>query len=143
MTYLVDVNVWLALADEGHVHHAAARDWFEESSSDTKYFCRTTQQALLRLLTNAHIMGPHVLNAAGAWKIYDAFRSDDSIKFAQEPEALESSWRALTVGASSGHNFWTDRYLAAFALASNSTIVSFDQAFRSMKGVSSRILSTT
>lgn len=27
--FLPDVNLWLALAFESHVHHAAARSWFE------------------------------------------------------------------------------------------------------------------
>lgn len=25
---LPDVNIWIALAAEGHVHHVPARDWF-------------------------------------------------------------------------------------------------------------------
>ena len=53
MTYLADVNVWVALALAGHVHNAIAQQWFEEAETERILFCRTTQKGLLRLLTNS------------------------------------------------------------------------------------------
>ena len=54
---LVDANVWLAVAFSGHVHHAPAKTWFEGQNDATCAFCRVTQMALLRHLTNSKIMG--------------------------------------------------------------------------------------
>jgi predicted nucleic acid-binding protein len=42
-SWLVDTNVWLALAYDRHQHHVIARQWFEEAGSDRFYFCRLTQ----------------------------------------------------------------------------------------------------
>jgi len=33
MIYLGDVNFWLALTFESHVHHACAKQWFEPLSA--------------------------------------------------------------------------------------------------------------
>ena len=53
-----DINVWMALTYEGHVHHAVARDWFEGVSSASRlFFSRFTQLGPLRLLTAEAVMG--------------------------------------------------------------------------------------
>src|SRR5215831_5934041 len=106
MTYLVDVNVWFALAVIGHRQHAAAKAWFEDSTTDRILFCRTTQQALLRLLTNVTLMGANVLTPAEAWRIYDALRTDHRVGFADEPPQVEEHWRLATRARKLGTNFW-------------------------------------
>jgi predicted nucleic acid-binding protein len=63
-----DINVWVALTYEGHVHHTAAAAWFAELPSDlTLAFCRFTQLGLLRLLTSASVMGDEVMTQPQAW----------------------------------------------------------------------------
>jgi predicted nucleic acid-binding protein len=49
---LLDANVWLALAAEAHVHHETATHYWEAAAAPTVAFCRITQMAFLRLLTN-------------------------------------------------------------------------------------------
>ena len=44
---LPDINVWLALAAEGHLHHVPARDWFTAQPDASVAFCRITQMGLL------------------------------------------------------------------------------------------------
>jgi uncharacterized protein len=39
-----DVNLWLKLAFQSHIHHTAAKDWFEGLSSEECSFRRLTQQ---------------------------------------------------------------------------------------------------
>jgi predicted nucleic acid-binding protein len=55
---LPDVNIWIALAAEDHVHHVPARDWFAAQPAASVAFCRITQMGLLRLLTNSTSGGP-------------------------------------------------------------------------------------
>src|SRR5665213_170658 len=143
MSYLADVNVWLAQSYTGHVHHRSARAWFEESENDTIAFCRLTQSSLLRLLTNRKVMGDDVLNTSGAWKVYDDLRRTTGIVFVAEPEGLEPAWRELTRHPHSGPNFWTDAYLSAFASAAGLTIVTFDHAFRHHRGTRVHLLSAS
>ena len=54
---LADANVWLALSFSDHLHHAKAKEWFDAEQDESCAFCRVTQMALLRHLTNAKIMG--------------------------------------------------------------------------------------
>ena len=140
MNYLADVNVWLAMALIGHTHQAAAQAWFEETDAQTIVFCRVTQKGFLRLLTNAKVMGANVLTSGEAWKTYDAFFQDSRVRFSTESALLEDSWREQTSRHHAGSNFWTDAYLAAFAEATDLTLVTFDRGFTRRKNVSVRVL---
>ena len=52
---LADANVWLAVVFSDHLHHPQAKTWFEVQGDASCGFCRVTQMALLRHLTNAKI----------------------------------------------------------------------------------------
>jgi toxin-antitoxin system PIN domain toxin len=140
MTCLPDVNVWVALAVAEHVHHRAAKAWFDEVQDDSISFCRVTQMGFLRLLSNPRVMAEDALTAARAWRALDGFYEDSRILFAAEPRGLESSWRALTKHRGAGANFWTDAYLAAFASAAGHTLVTFDGGFGRFNGLNLRLL---
>jgi hypothetical protein len=140
--YLADVNVWIALASVGHVHHAVARGWFEERETARIGFCRVTQAGFLRLLNNERMMGPNVLAASEAWRVYDAFYTDSRIRFLAEPASIESYWRSVTRHHRAAPNFWTDAYLSAFATAAGLTLVTFDRGFPRTGAAEIRLLRT-
>jgi uncharacterized protein len=139
MTYLADVNVWLALTYPDHQHHSAAVLWRSESV-DPIAFCRVTQKGLLRLLTNPRVMGSDVLTATEGWALYDDLFQTGRVLFAPEPPGIESAWREATLPFPSGPNLWTDAYLAAFAIAAGYTVVTFDRGFRRHKAARLRLL---
>jgi toxin-antitoxin system PIN domain toxin len=139
MTSLPDVNVWLALTIGEHVHHAPATAWLDKCT-DAIGFCRVTQMGFLRLLTNSHVMAGDALTALRAWTILDAYLQDDRFRKLPEPAGLEEQWRSFSKRPSSGPNVWTDAYLAAFAIASRCTLVTFDKAFRRYKGAAVQLL---
>ena len=66
---LLDVNVWLAFAVDGHPHHKAALKAWGELKRPT--FCRITQLGLLRLLCNRQVMGNDALEPEDAWAEYE------------------------------------------------------------------------
>jgi toxin-antitoxin system PIN domain toxin len=126
-----DVNVWVALTYEGHVHHAAAAKWFTTLDQDaTLVFCRFTQLGLLRLLTAAAVMGDEVMTQPEAWRAYDQWQQDDRVELMNEPSNLEPRFRALTRRSSPATKDWADSYLAAFAASGELTLVTFDRALR-------------
>ena len=126
-----DINVWVALAYEGHVHHERARSWFESvGGSGRLFFCRFTQLGLLRLLTAEAVMGrDDVLTQEQAWQTYDYLLQDERIGFLSEPIEVETPFRAMTRLRQSAPKDWADSYLAAFAQAAQLTLVTFDQGF--------------
>jgi toxin-antitoxin system PIN domain toxin len=133
-SYFPDVNVWLALAYEGHQHHESATAWFAKLNGETVYFCRFTQLGLLRLLTHPSVMREDVRNQTEAWETYDSFLQDERVSFRIEadPEPVESALRKLTSNNRSPSQQWPDAYLAAFARAAGLTLVTCDRGLRQM-----------
>ncbi len=95
------------------------------------FFCRFTQLGLLRLLTAVAVMGrDEVMTQKEAWKAYDRWLQDDRVEFLDEPAGLEAHFRSLTRLPHPAPKDWADSYLAAFAVASRLTLVTFDHAFQ-------------
>jgi hypothetical protein len=129
MICLPDVNVWIALTSDRHVHHATARKWLEASNGLHLVFCRVTEMGFLRLLTNPHVMEEDVLDAPAAWAVYDTWRGDGRVAFMPEPAGLSARWRQASSRIARSPNAWTDAYLAAFAEEVQATVVTFDRKF--------------
>jgi uncharacterized protein len=139
--HLPDINVWLALTFDSHVHHPAAKTWFDNLPADaTCAFCRLTQLGFLRLATNQTVFGKHALTLPVAWQKFDLWMGDPRIGYAEEPLDLEAHWRAFTQSQSFSPQVWNDAYLAAFALAGNLNLVTFDKAFARFPKVQCTIL---
>lgn len=140
MTYLPDVNVWIALAAEKHTLHHAARHWFSNLQDEKIVFCRLTQLGFLRLLTNKHVMQEEVMSPDRAWQAYRVLRSDRRIGYLPEPNDLAEAWDAFTEGRLSSPNLWTDAYLCAFAHGACLTLVTFDAKIPTRAGLSCLVL---
>jgi toxin-antitoxin system PIN domain toxin len=102
-------------------------------------FCRTTQQAFLRLMTNRALFaryGNPALTNEQAWNAYEALLSDDRIIFrSDEPPGLESTWREFALRTNASSHLWMDAYLAAFARAAGCQMVTTDSGFRQFEGL--------
>jgi uncharacterized protein len=138
---LLDANVWLALAFSDHIHHKRAIDWFDIQAADTCGFCRITQMALLRHLTNAKIMGEFVQTQQEAWKSFDKLAADPRVLFLSEPDNIESLFRSFTQANSPSHGLWTDGYLASMARAHQAELVTVDQGFSRFSSLDVFVLS--
>jgi uncharacterized protein len=141
MTYLPDVNVWIALAAERHTHHSVARHWFSNLQDEKLAFCRLTQLGFLRLLTNKHVMQDEVMSPDKPWQAYRVLRLDRRIGYAAEPNELPETWQAFTEGPRTSPNLWTDAYLCAFANAARLTLVTLDAKIPAREDVSCLLLS--
>lgn len=132
---LLDANVWLALAAEAHAHHHQAQTYWSEQAAEAAAFCRVTQLAFLRHLTNRTIMGEHCLTPRAAWVKCSDFFALPEVKFLKEPPGLtEQLGRYCDLGRTSP-NLWTDAYLAAFARCAGLRLVSFDPGFSAFTGL--------
>ncbi len=138
---LPDVNVWLALTFDSHVHHPAAKAWFDALTDEVCFFCRMTQQGFLRLATNRQVFSTNALTLSEAWQKYDIYQSDSRISFVDEPVNLEAHWRAFTKRQSYSPHVWNDAYLAAFAVADQLEVVTFDRGFAQYPGTRCTYLS--
>jgi toxin-antitoxin system PIN domain toxin len=130
-SFFPDINVWVALTYEGHVHHQTAATWFAELEPDASLvFCRFTQLGLLRLLTAEVVMGDEVMTQPQAWAAYDQWLKDPRVELVDEPAEIEARFRALTRLRQPVTKDWADSYLAAFAAVGQLTLVTFDRGLR-------------
>lgn len=126
-----DLNVWLALSHAENIHHTAAWRWREKlGRGDKLIFARHTQIGLLRLLTNAPVMGEQVFTLREAWQMYDRWLEDPQVEFYREPPGVDSTFRAITkpLASHSASKAVADCWLLAFAADIQATLVTFDSA---------------
>jgi toxin-antitoxin system PIN domain toxin len=139
---LPDANLWLALFLDAHLQHRAARSWLAGHPGETLVFCRLTQLAFLRHMTNPAIMGKNVLTQARAWREYERLIDRDEIIFLPEPNGIEIRWRDYASAKQPMHQTWTDAYLAAFARGHGLRVVTFDNGFSRFEGTDVLVLTT-
>jgi uncharacterized protein len=124
-TFLLDVNVLIALVDPAHMQHDQAHDWFSRVGKRSFATCPITENGLVRILGH-----PKYPNSPGP------------------PSSVMPS--LVTIRALPGHHFWsdkvsladkicinvarlstharvTDSYLLALALAHGGKLASMDQ----------------
>jgi len=141
--YLPDINFWLALNVPSHAHHARVMEWAGNNTAFTLYFCRYTQQGLLRLSTTAavtSIYGEKPLTNRTALKRMGELLDDPRVHFAPEPADLYTQWSALADVSTSSPKLWMDAYLAAFAMAGGFRLITIDKGFKQFKGLNALVL---
>ncbi len=142
MGELPDANFWLALAWSGHVAHPVAKSWWEADSRRQIIFCRVTEMALLRLLTNRTILRDEAKTQAGAWQIYETLRRSPRVEFLGEPPGFNQQWQNFSSRDTTATQRWSDDYLAAFARTSGLRVVTFDTGFRGYPDLALELLVT-
>src|ERR1700736_5639663 len=132
-SYLADINVWVAITHEAHMHHERAREWFHQLDRNQAWFCRFTQMGLLRLLTNHKVMGDRVRTRNGAWDIVDRFHQNGRVQYLDEPPGVTVAFRRLTQRDLRGNSTWSDAYIGAVAQCSGLTVAPFDRDFLALE----------
>jgi uncharacterized protein len=129
-SYLIDINVWLALTWDHHPQYASAFRWYSSIDDSRLLFCRFTMLGFLRLLTNRQVMGDSTTTVAGALQLYDRWLQDPRVELAPELRGTEELFRQVL--ASHSHQPATkaiaDCYLTGFAESSGAHLVTFDRS---------------
>ncbi|MBX3590116.1 MAG: PIN domain-containing protein [Burkholderiaceae bacterium] len=125
MRALLDVNVLIALLDQGHVHHAAARAWLSEHIALGWASCPITQNGCIRIMSQPGYPAPlapaqvadRLRMATGT--AHHAFWPDDLDLVGSD----DLRWTAIL-----GSRQITDAYLLALAVRNGGRFVTFDRA---------------
>ncbi len=134
MNDLPDINVWLALIDQRHIHHTLASRYWNDVTVQSRGFCRITANGFLRLSTHAKVF-PNPLSPHEAWITYRQFLAMPNIRWLSEPNNLDDTYCALSCTPGFAQHLWTDAYLAAFAMTARARLVSFDGDFKRFPGL--------
>ena len=86
-------------------------------------------------------MGPDLIDAISFWQFWDHVVAGTHFRFAEEPDNFAEIWRKVSVALPKGAKSDADAYLAAFAIAEDSTLVSFDGGFVKFAGLKLLLLS--
>jgi uncharacterized protein len=144
---LLDVNVWIALAQPLHAHHLQAKAYWEQTLArfalenaalqDTQavpfklYFCRTSMLGMVRVLSQTStVYGQHI-SFKEAFSVYERFRLTEEVDFAHENLVNVDAVLAALLATHSNLpiRMCTDAYLAALAAALNLRFVTMDRDF--------------
>jgi toxin-antitoxin system PIN domain toxin len=128
-SYLIDINVWLAMTWDQHPQHASAVRWHNTLEDAALLFCRFTMLGFLRLLTNEKVMGGSTVTVNGALELYDRWKQDPRVELAPEPRGTEALFRQAVAqfGRQPATKAVADCYLSGFAEAAGAHLVTFDR----------------
>lgn len=122
--HLLDVNVWIALLDEGHTHHALAKKLFSNPKLKIAT-CPLVENGVLRVLNmpNYSAFGPVGFEAVR--EQLSKVCGDFDHEFWPDDVTLRTAsvnWTHVM-----GHNQITDVYLLALAVTHQGCLTSFDR----------------
>jgi toxin-antitoxin system PIN domain toxin len=124
-----DINVWIAVSYPGHSHFAAARSWYGALPSDVVLvLCRHTQLGWFRLMTTEAVMGNQARTQRQCWAIYRSWIDAGRAVLLADPAGVDAEFEHLASADAASPKQWADAYLAAFAEAAGTTLVTFDRA---------------
>ena len=143
---LPDVNIWLALAQPDHPHHAMAQSYWSETIQrfaqeeaggepmrlpNKLYFCRTTMLGLVRVLCQSERSKGRQVEMHQTMASYQRFMAVEDVDFLQEPWLGVNATLSmlLNVHPKLPIHMATDAYLAAVAITTGLRLVSFDRDF--------------
>lgn len=124
-TFLLDVNLLIALIDPAHVHHDLAHDWFGRSGHKRFATCPITENGLLRIVGH-----PKYPNSPGPPSVVAqsllAIRALPGHRFWPDSiSAVDDAY--LDPARLSNHARVTDGYLLALARANGGRLATMDQ----------------
>jgi toxin-antitoxin system PIN domain toxin len=125
MSYLLDVNVLIALAWPSHVHHKVVHHWFRRAAPEGWVTCPMTHCGFVRVSSNPKFIADAVspreaiaLLRQIVARPHHAFWPDDALL--TDPDAVPSDLLL-------GHNQVTDAYLLGLAIRHDGRLATLDQ----------------
>ena len=129
MTFLLDVNVLVALLWEQHLHHARARHWFAaEISPTTNHFatCGVTQSGFVRVSSNPAVL-PDAVSVREASAVLGRLVEHRSHRFLPDDRGFVGN-PLVPHDRLVGYRQVTDAFLIAMARRHDARLVTFDKA---------------
>jgi toxin-antitoxin system PIN domain toxin len=123
-TWLLDVNVLLALLDPTHLHHAAAHAWFA-SAGRSWASCNLTQNGALRIMSHPRYGNAVATTALAAELLAELCRQPGHVWWPADLSLLDSPLVDRSRLLASGQV--TDTWLLALAVQHGGRLATFDK----------------
>ncbi len=125
MTYLLDVNVLIALIDPAHVQHDAAHDWFAKQGKKSWATCPLTENGVVRIVGNVRYPNSPGTPAAVAQLMTGLCALPGHVFWPDSISLLDDTKVDASRILSSAQV--TDSYLLALAVAHGGKLATFDR----------------
>ena len=136
MTALLDVNVLVALAWPNHVHHAAARGWFEEHREDGWATCPLTEAGFVRVSSNPSVVR-HTVTPLDAIGVLEKLTRLESHAFWPLDQSIVHLPQSIGVRLQ-GYRQITDAVLLAAAMQRSGQLATLDKGMEGLVQESER-----
>ena len=125
MTFLLDVNVLIALIDPAHIAHDDAHRWFEVTGHPSWATCPTTENGVIRIVSNSKYPNTPGSPAFVAG-IVDKLRALPGHQFWPDEVSLVAAGHVDITKILTSAQI-TDTYLLALAKARGGQLATFDR----------------
>lgn len=125
MTYLLDVNVLIALVDPRHVFHDPANAWFHREAVASWATCPITENGLVQIVGSNRYRNP-VGPPSEVLRTLDLLRDMRGHVFWPDTVSLANG-RLFNPSALTAPEQITDAYLLALAVSNGSLLATFDR----------------
>ena len=123
-TWLLDVNVLLALLDPTHAHHAAAHEWFATAGASWAS-CNLTQNGALRIMSHPRYGNAVASAAVAAELLAELCRQPGHVFWTGDLSLLDSP--LIDRGRLLASGQVTDTWLLALAVQHGGRLATFDK----------------
>jgi toxin-antitoxin system PIN domain toxin len=125
VTYLLDVNILIALIDPTHINHARMHDWFEADGRRSWATCPITENGAIRIVSNPQYFNSPTAPSVVVASMQSLLAQPGHVFWPDDISLLDSakidSSRLLTAAQV------TDSYLLALAQAHNGKLATLDR----------------
>lgn len=125
MTYLLDINVLIALIDPAHVQHDAAHDWFAKQGKKSWATCPLTENGVMRIVSHARYPNSPGTPAAVAQLMTGLCELPGHVFWPDDISLLDKKILDASRLLSSAQV--TDSYLLVLAIAHDGKLATFDR----------------
>lgn len=134
-TDLLDVNVWVGLSEENHIHHARSLLYWQTERRIRLAFSSATMMGMLRVLINTAAMDGRPFSPNDAFKKYREFSKLPDVEFIRDSTGVERWLEVWSCQPFFTGKLWTDAWIAAIATENGCRVVSFDSDFAKFPGL--------
>ena len=124
MTYLLDINVLVALFDGTHVHHERAHRWFAALGQTAWATCQLTENGFVRVISNPKYQTVSVTPAEAAMRLSIFCAHPGHLFWPDSSSVTDTS--LFDLSKLQGHQQITDVYLAGLAQRYLGKLATFD-----------------
>jgi uncharacterized protein len=125
MTFLLDVNVLVALIDPAHIQHDAAHEWFASTGKRAWASCPITENAVLRIVGDSRYPNTPGNPAAVADVLAEFLALPGHVFWGDDFSLFDT--RKVDTGRLLNSRQVTDSYLLALACNHDGQLATFDR----------------